>query len=134
MLDTEPGFEWHIRDDDIIVYHFKDSRRDSVDKWITMTSQHRDAFIAQGKPTKRMWLFDATVMPTPYAVKKSIQLANDVPEGMSTQVACVMANQHVYALMRYVFTQIEARKDFIRFFDDEVTALAWLQSTDTSTD
>ncbi|MCA9388099.1 MAG: hypothetical protein KC653_03545 [Candidatus Andersenbacteria bacterium] len=70
-------------------------------------------------------------MPTPYAVQKSIQLAREVPSTMHKhQVAVIVKSQRVYTLLRYVFSVIDARKDYIHFFNDEPSALAWLHSYD----
>ncbi|MCA9887083.1 MAG: hypothetical protein KC546_01875 [Anaerolineae bacterium] len=132
MSDSSIGFDWSISDDGIIVYHFRNSRREAIDTWIGMTRQHRDDFLAQGKPLKRIWFFHDAVMPTPYAVQKAIQLAKEVPPDMPTQVACVVTNQRIYTLIRYVFSVIDTRKDYIQFFGDEASALDWLRTTNVA--
>lgn len=129
VSNDSSGFEWDIRDD-IIVYYFRDSRRDAIDTWVRMTRQHREEFLAQGKPVRRLWYFDDGVMPTPYAVQRSVQLARETPDSIvKHQVACVVKNHRIFTLIRYVFSKIDARKDYIRFFNEESSALEWLSST-----
>ena len=131
MLDAKPGFEWRIRDDGIIVYSFADSRRVTIDKFAETLRQHRDAHYAASKAIKRIWYFADGMMPTPYAVKITMQLAREMPATMRSQIACVLANKRVYTLIRYAFSRIDARKDYIRFFNDEASALDWLLTTES---
>lgn len=134
MVDTEPGFKWHIRDDGIIVYYFEDSRRVTIDKFAETLRYHRDTYTAASKALKRIWYFQDDVMPTPYGVKIVIQLAREMPAKTRSQIACVLTNRRIYTLLRYVVTQIDVRKDYIRFFNDEALALAWLTTTDSPLD
>lgn len=131
MSEPEIGFEWAIRDDGIIVYHFKDYRRATIDKFAETLRQHRDAHNAASKAIKRIWYIQDDVMPTPYAVKIVMQLAREMPASIRSQIACVLANSRIYALLRYVFSQIDSRKDYIRFFNDGAAALEWLMTTDS---
>lgn len=131
MLDAESGFEWYIRDDGIIVYKFSDSRRITIDKFAQTLRDHRDAYTAASKAIKRLWYFSDDMMPTPYAVKMAMQLAKEMPPTLRSQIACVLANKRVSTMIRYIFTQIDARKDYIHFFDDEASALEWLLTTES---
>lgn len=134
MVDTKPGFEWYIRDDGIIVYHFADSRRVTIDKFAETLRGHRDAYTAASKAIKRLWYFSDDMMPTPYAVKTAMQLAKEMLPTLRSQIACVLANKRVSTMIRYTFSQIDARKDYIHFFNDEAAALEWLLTTESPID
>lgn len=123
-----------MRDDGIIVYHFADSRRVTIDKFAETLREHRDAYTAASKPLKRLWYFSDDMMPTPYAVKMAMQLAKEMPPTLRSQIACVLANTRINTMIRYIFTQIDARKDYIYFFDDEASALEWLLTTESPID
>ncbi|MCA9892439.1 MAG: hypothetical protein KC615_05615 [Anaerolineae bacterium] len=130
-MDIETGFEWSVRDDEIIIYHFKDSRRATVDKWVEIHREHRDTHNAEGRPLKRLWYFGDSFIPTPYAGKVTIQMAREMPSGTRTQIACVITNSRLYALTQFVFRRIDTRKDYVRFFNNEASALEWLQTAES---
>ncbi|MCA9887082.1 MAG: hypothetical protein KC546_01870 [Anaerolineae bacterium] len=124
------GFEWSVREDGILVYRFKDSRRQTIDQWVTIHRQHQNEHIEAGKPIRRIWFLEHGVIPTPYAFHVMVQLTREVPPGTHTHVAAILESSRVQSLIQYAYSRIDARKDFIRFFSDEGEALDWLKSTE----
>ena len=131
MPNPKAGFVGSIRDDGIITCHFNDSLRKTVDTWIEVTRQQFDELDTQPTLRRYLYTFDHRMIPTPYAVQMTIQVAREVPsEVHDFRVACVITNQRLYSMLRYILSVIDARKDFIRFFNDEPSALEWLHSSE----
>jgi len=128
MTTPTNGFSYQIRDDGIIVYHFQDARRATIDAWLAVSVQHDAEAIAQGKHSGRLYVVSPTALPTPYSLARLTEADNQATSsGLRESTAILVQNKLMYQLLATFAKRLPKRaQSTIRFFYDEEEAVAWL--------
>jgi hypothetical protein len=128
-MAEKDSFAVDYRDDGVIVYHFWDVHRETVDTWFEVTTKHDQEAFAANEHLRRIFYFHGTLMPTPYAFSLAHKAADLTPDGLVESVAIVVENLLVFQLIATFVNRLPIRqaRSVTRIFRDVDSALEWLK-------
>src|SRR5687767_7101858 len=127
--DKKIGFVCERRDDGIIVYRFYDMKRESIDAWFNATVQHDQEFHASGKHSRRMFIFERFLTPTPYAFTRAREALHQTPPGLRESQSCIVPSQAGFRLITMFIHRIALNRNDLSVtlpFMSEAKGVDWL--------
>lgn len=125
---TPAGFSAEYRDDGIIVYHFHDVNRESIDMWYDTTTRHDAEAALRGQPILRIIKLERMLIPTPYAFSRAKQAVELTPPNLREALAVVVPDTLAFQLIKLFINRLPPlAKASTRVFHNEEAALRWLR-------
>lgn len=122
------AFEFYEVDDYIDVYALRDSRRDTIDVYYAKATERLTAAFELQDHYYALYDVRTGVLPSPYAISISRELAQASFSRINQSVAIVTSNSFMMTFVRSVLNRIPAQRGVnSMFFKDFQAAQAWLK-------
>jgi hypothetical protein len=126
-IPPAPGLTVERREDGIIVFRIRDTRRATADAMYEAFRESDQACHAAGRHNRTLVDTRGAGWPTPYIAGRAIQASKETPAGLRESTAVVASESVAVRLIDLLIRKLTPRaQQTIRIFPDEESAIAWL--------
>lgn len=98
------------RPDDVIVMLVNDAARQTVNDWAEQIQSLYQTYCADDHHLRLLYIFDASIMPTPYLIKRAIGVLNARPPELVISAAITVQNQNIAMGITHIMKRLHYAK------------------------